>query len=31
MVNDGRQFSNREYCDLFGVTYTTAFRDLSKL
>jgi len=31
MVNEGKELSNRQYCDLFGVTYTTAFRDLSEL
>ena len=29
--NEGKELSNRQYCDLFGVTYTTAFRDLSAL
>jgi ATP-dependent DNA helicase RecG len=31
MVNEGRALTNREYRQLFDVTYITAFRDLSKL
>ncbi len=31
MVNEGRTLTNREYRQLFDVTYIAAFRDLSKL
>jgi len=31
MVNEGKKLTNREYRQLFGVTYVTAFRDLSQL
>lgn len=31
MVNEGRELTNKEYRQLFGVTNVTAFRDLSQL
>jgi ATP-dependent DNA helicase RecG len=31
MVNEGQELTNREYRELFGVTYVTAFRDLTAL
>ena len=31
MVNEGRELTNRDYREMFGVTYITAFRDLSRL
>ena len=31
MVNEGRMFTNREYCRQFDITTPTATRDLSKL
>lgn len=31
MVNEGRTFTNREYCQQFGVSIPTAARDLRKL
>ena len=31
MVNEGRVFTNREYCQQFGISIPTAARDLRKL
>jgi len=31
MVNEGRKLSNKEYREMFGVTYVTAYRDLAAL
>lgn len=31
MVNEGRELTNREYRELFGISYVTAFRDLAGL
>jgi len=31
MVNEERELTNRDYREMFGVTYITAFRDLSRL
>lgn len=31
MVNEDRELTNRDYREMFGVTYITAFRDLSRL
>ena len=31
MVNDGRELTNREYREMFGISYVTAFRDLTAL
>ncbi len=31
MVNEGRELTNRDYREIFDVTYITAFRDLSRL
>jgi predicted HTH transcriptional regulator len=31
MVNEGHTFTNREYCQQFGVSVATATRDLGKL
>lgn len=31
MVNEGQELTNRDYREMFGVSYITAFRDLSRL
>jgi ATP-dependent DNA helicase RecG len=31
MVNEGRELTNREYREMFGISYMTAFRDLNAL
>ena len=31
MVNEGQELTNRDYREIFGVTYITAFRDLRQM
>jgi ATP-dependent DNA helicase RecG len=31
MVNEGQEVTNRQYRDMFGISYVTAFRDLTAL
>ena len=31
LVNEGRELTNREYRQMFDITYVTAFRDLTEL
>ena len=31
MVNEGQELTNRQYREMFGISYVTAFRDLTAL